>query len=1342
MKRKSLLIVLLMVMFAPLAMNAQTVLLSENFDSMSSISTSYSSSDWFAYNAGNGNNWTLSTSYPNSGTKCARYTYNSSNAANCYLVSAPFTTARSMTELSVSLYVRTGSYNETFEVFFVKARDAENIASATNYSAIASITGQFTGGYTEKTGSTTASDLANQSVRLVVHCTSAADMFYLNVDDITVSELTTDPYISLPATATAMIGYTATLTATYGNVDSTPRISYSSSNERVATVRGDGTTATVTGVSAGTATITATMTYEGRDYTADCAVTVEEPHYCTPAYSYTGTNYGMYIQGFSTEDGEVNISNTGTSLSTGGYGDYYDSYSATVGAGQSFNFTVTPGATVNPMKYGMWIDWNKDYDFDDDGENVAIQSSAIQSDWTGTVNIPSSTRPGSYRIRIEGMYSGDVDLDPCISGSYGEAEDYQLIVLEAPDCPKPSNVQLSALGNEVTVTWYGEATSYNISINGTVLPDPVTSPYVFTGEISTEYTIMLQSICSATETSDWSNAKSITTDACLFEDQCPITITLTDAYGDGGGSIYVVDANAETILAECILSGAASQDFTVYVCDGAAVDFYFYATDTYGYENGYVITSSTGEVIAEHEGCSDGSCDAPEDGVIASYTMSCSCTIPSNLAATEVDKNSAQLSWEGDQENYNVSYAKASFFEDFEGGSLPTGWTTIDNNEDGYDWESASGQAHSGSYVMTSYSSIGNNNDGWNDITPDNWLITPQLDLQGLMSVWARSQQSEASFNEEHFAIYLSLSGTDVSDFTITLVPETTTDIKMVEYTADLSQYAGQQGYIAIRHFNCYGQFRMNIDDFGIYEWHDTIVAGNNLALEGLDPMTYYIWKVQGIDCDGNGNNTTWSEIANFTTTSGIMFVNDGNWNEGNNWNTGEVPEDGEDVVIAANAIIPANYMAITNTITINDGGSLTIKDGGQLIHTNAGVIATVEKDIEPYQSEKDNYYLISTPVYDQDIYNNYGEDYQLAFPDEVTNMLENDYDLYDFDYSADLEWLNYENNSFQLWKNYGYLYANSGDGSNNPVTLQFTGALTPALTELDLLTGSYLPFTEDEYDFANWNMFGNPYPCNTYIWVYDLDNDEATYDHYTISGDRFIESDDPFTPAEGGFFISEGASQYALVAIAEYALGKKNFGGSLNLNITQEGKLLDAARIRFGESNGLKKFQLNPNHTKLFFTQDNTDFAVIRSEATGEMPVNFKAEKNGSYTLSFNNEEVSFSYLHLIDNLTGNDVDLLANPSYSFEAKTTDYTSRFKLVYSTGTTANNDEFAFISNNHLMILGVDGQATLKVMDVTGRTLSTETFSGNYDKALNMSNGVYMLQLIQGGNVKTQKIVVK
>ena len=81
-KRKTLLFMMFMAMCSPLALNAQTELLSENFDNMTwNFNDSYSADDWFAYNAGNGSNWSLNTysSYAHSGSKSAEYFYNSSN---------------------------------------------------------------------------------------------------------------------------------------------------------------------------------------------------------------------------------------------------------------------------------------------------------------------------------------------------------------------------------------------------------------------------------------------------------------------------------------------------------------------------------------------------------------------------------------------------------------------------------------------------------------------------------------------------------------------------------------------------------------------------------------------------------------------------------------------------------------------------------------------------------------------------------------------------------------------------------------------------------------------------------------------------------------------------------------------------------------------------------------------------------------------------------------------------------------------------------------------------------------------------------------------------------------
>ena len=158
-------------------------------------------------------------------------------------------------------------------------------------------------------------------------------------------------------------------------------------------------------------------------------------------------------------------------------------------------------------------------------------------------------------------------------------------------------------------------------------------------------------------------------------------------------------------------------------------------------------------------------------------------------------------------------------------------------------------------------------------LTPDNWLVTPLLDLQGTMKVWIRAYSS--GWPQEHFAIYLSTTGNSVSDFTTMLVPETTlTNANYNVYTADLSTYSGQQGYIAIRHFNCSDMYEILLDDFGLYddpsETGDWTMAediqGSSLILGSIDFDSEFEWQVRGRDCDGEGSYTEWSAANVFTT--------------------------------------------------------------------------------------------------------------------------------------------------------------------------------------------------------------------------------------------------------------------------------------------------------------------------------------------------------------------------------------------------------------------------------------------------------------------------------------------
>ena len=107
-----------------------------------------------------------------------------------------------------------------------------------------------------------------------IHAGKIQNGYYL-IDDVEIVELTEPTVFVEPATAEIKVGDNATLTATVTDPDGLAEetVTWSSDNEAVATVTTEGV---VTGVSAGTANITATVnrTDGGTAITATCAVTV------------------------------------------------------------------------------------------------------------------------------------------------------------------------------------------------------------------------------------------------------------------------------------------------------------------------------------------------------------------------------------------------------------------------------------------------------------------------------------------------------------------------------------------------------------------------------------------------------------------------------------------------------------------------------------------------------------------------------------------------------------------------------------------------------------------------------------------------------------------------------------------------------------------------------------------------------------------------------------------------------------------------------------------------------------------------------------------------------------
>ncbi len=708
------------------------------------------------------------------------------------------------------------------------------------------------------------------------------------------------------------------------------------------------------------------------------------------------------------------------------------------------------------------------------------------------------------------------------------------------------------------------------------------------------------------------------------------------------------------------------------------------------------------------------------------------CARPESLTASNVTANSIDLSWTGNHEKYDVRYIETLPTADFEEGL--GAWTTIDADGDGFTWlwsANASGMSGNNSSSNCVYSQS-YDNDGGQALTPNNYLVSPKVQLGGRISFYAKGQ--DPSFAAENFGVAVSTTGnTNAADFTMVMENETATG-DWVLYTVDLSAYSGE-GYVAIRHYGMEGndQFYLDVDDITITvpetaAWnYKNNLTSNRCTLDNLAGSTTYAIQVRGY-CQGETDPSNWTEAIMETTINGNVFIAAGDWNVASNWQGNAVPAAGSDVIIAANVTVPASYVADAGTITFENSPTITVADGGQLKTTSSGIQATMQKTITGYGSAnaetKLGYYLLANPVIDNQ-------------DPSTLGMTTGNYDLYYFDLNCDgtygdygaietqgtdgLEWRNYETNAFDLVNGQGYLYANEATLNN----LAFTGELNPTNANIKVLM-----HYDASAEFPGMNLLGNPYTCNAYIA-----DGRAFYVMDPVAGD-IVTGSGAIAPMQGVFVEASAVGNLNFTTTAP-----ANNDSKISINVLRQNALVDRAVVNFGEGQGLSKFQLNRNHTKIYMPVEGKDYAVVYTEEQGVMPVNFKAENNGTYTLSFTTEEVSFAYLHLIDNMTGNDVDLLATPSYSFNAKTTDYESRFKLVFATGNNSNNDTFAFYSNGSFVINN-EGEATLQVIDINGRILKSKSINGCANVNVNAAQGIYMLRLVNGDSVKVQKVVVR
>ena len=425
-----------------------------------------------------------------------------------------------------------------------------------------------------------------------------------------------------------------------------------------------------------------------------------------------------------------------------------------------------------------------------------------------------------------------------------------------------------------------------------------------------------------------------------------------------------------------------------------------------------------------------------------------------------------------------------------------------------------------------------------------------------------------------------------------------------------------------------------------------------------------------------------------------------------------------KDTYVNGGVTVPNNKtLTVSGTLT-NQGDyeNLVINDGGQLITSSTGVKATIKKDIaHATNGTTTNWYLISSPV-------------GTVSTDVVE---ENDINLYAYN-EANLAWNGYlGSNGFEnLVSGKGYLYRNSED-----VTLSFTGTVATPGT----VAGISLTCDNEDDDFAGFNLIGNPYSRKISSSCISLSNGATFTGVYTLGTDGgwYSSVSTDINPCEGFLVKVDKATTATFGTPAKGTTYNNDYIQFTVANSQYE----DVTYALFSKGNGLTKINhRNANIPMLYINQNDKDYAIANfSDNTKLFNLNFKAMTTGKYTLSYNTTG-EYNYLHVIDRLTGADVDMLLEGEYSFIATPSDNTNRFivRLEYMPNYSEGNTEiFAFQNGNEVLVSGL---GELQIFDVTGRSVMTTTISDA--ESINLSaSGVYIFRLV-GNEVKTQKILVR
>lgn len=658
------------------------------------------------------------------------------------------------------------------------------------------------------------------------------------------------------------------------------------------------------------------------------------------------------------------------------------------------------------------------------------------------------------------------------------------------------------------------------------------------------------------------------------------------------------------------------------------------------------------------------------------------------------------------------------------------GFTTL--TEDDHNWYHSSNQSAHGynkSYNGTTPSGGGFIfsesfcNSGQKSFNPDHWIIIPeQIVPSNLTTIefYACSMANQTTNAAETFGVFVSTTNkTDVNAFTEVgkwTLDKKSYSLKMALKSTMLIDYEDQKIWVAIRHYG----------------------DGDNAAL-AVDDVTISNIKVSSLVTNTSSFFVTVNPSIN-------AFSGSGAWNVASNWSKGSVPTTQEDVIINGNATIESGNVTAksitinSGSLTVNSGATLTVSgsflnkntkafiimDGAQVFQNNNNVSATFNMSVDNPSSwgydHKGGWQFISSPMLDAAIAS-------------FKPTSETDYDLFKYDGTQELEWINVKNHGtdfeseFQLGR--GYIASYEAE-----TTSSFEGTLNSgtSFTFKDVKSFN----AEDHY--GNFYLLGNPFTFNmdwknisangVYNGYATISYSDGSYDYHTDGtinvGDGFMVNVTDATPvlSYAHYTRARNEKHESINVMAS------NIYGSDNVIISLAGQ----------EEEGFTKLEnINKDIAEIYVENKGGKYGIFSfDEDINEVPVSFKAAKTGDYIIRIK-PEGKFEYITLVDNFTGVETDMIMN-DYSFKVLSTEGNrNRFTVKFGKEVKDVTENFVYQSGDELII---NAEGSVQIIDVMGRIVYSNEING--DSRINISKlnkAAYIIRLINGNEAKTQKIVV-